>query len=61
MLKRKNPCGQKMRICLKCDRLFAPEHRFNRLCQNCARQNTEINYGFHGFNARVSSKKPLMP
>lgn len=60
MLKRNNKDGQKMRICLKCDCLFPSEHRFNRLCENCSRQNTEINCGFYVFKAKVSSKKPMM-
>jgi len=60
MFKRNTQYRQKIRSCLKCDRPFPSEHRFNRLCGNCLRQNANINCGFYVFNGSVSSKKPLM-
>jgi len=59
MFKRNTQYRQKIGSCLKFDRAFVSEHRFNRLCENCSRQNANINYGFYVFNRRVSSKKEL--
>jgi hypothetical protein len=46
-----------MRSCLKCGYSFSSKHKFNRLCENCLRQNAEINYEVYAFNGRATSRR----
>ncbi len=54
MLIRNSHSRREIRRCLKCDRSFLSKHRFNRLCENCVKQNANVNYGEYVLNARVS-------
>lgn len=50
---------REIRRCLKCDRAFVSKHRFNRLCENCAKQNASVNCGAYVLHTRASSVRPL--
>jgi hypothetical protein len=47
------------RKCLKCNRSFLSKHRFNRLCENCAKQNACVNCGEYVFHTGGSSSRFL--
>jgi Zn finger protein HypA/HybF involved in hydrogenase expression len=59
MLARETHRSRGMRRCLKCDRSFLSKHRFNRLCENCAKQNASVNFGEYILHTAVSSPRPL--
>ena len=59
MLVRATHNSREIRRCLKCDHSFLSKHRFNRLCENCAKQNANVNYGEYVLHAGVSSPRPL--
>ena len=56
MLIRDTHNRREIRRCLKCDCSFLSKHRFNRLCENCAKQNANVNCGEFVLNVRVSSR-----
>jgi Zn finger protein HypA/HybF involved in hydrogenase expression len=48
-----------VRRCLKCDRSFLSKHRFNRLCENCAKQNAGVSFGQYVLHTGASPLRPL--
>lgn len=59
MLARETRRSREMRRCLKCDRSFLSRHRFNRLCEICAKQNASVNFGDYVLHTAVSSAMAL--
>jgi Zn finger protein HypA/HybF involved in hydrogenase expression len=59
MLMRDNHNRREKRRCLKCDRSFVSKHRFNRLCENCAKQNAAVNYGHYVLHTGTSSLRTM--
>ncbi len=59
MLLRDSHNRREIRRCLKCDRSFLSKHRFNRLCENCVKQNASVNYGEYVLNAGASFRRAL--
>jgi Zn finger protein HypA/HybF involved in hydrogenase expression len=59
MLARDTHNERERRRCLKCNRSFLSKHRFNRLCENCAKQNATVNCGEYVFHAGGSSSRIL--
>jgi hypothetical protein len=59
MLAKDNNNGRERRRCLKCNRSFLSKHRFNRLCDNCAKQNATVNCGDYILHAEGSSRRAI--
>jgi Zn finger protein HypA/HybF involved in hydrogenase expression len=59
MLARDTRNSRHTRRCLKCDRSFVSKHRFNRLCENCVKQNASVNYGEYVLHGGISSLRPV--
>ena len=57
----KKPPFPPERPCLKCGRIFRPEHRFNRLCELCHETNEKIEDRYLWFNARRSVRRGPRP
>jgi Zn finger protein HypA/HybF involved in hydrogenase expression len=57
MLARDTHNRREMRRCLKCNRSFLSRHRFNKLCENCAKQNANVNFGEYVLNVGFSSRR----
>jgi Zn finger protein HypA/HybF involved in hydrogenase expression len=47
------------RRCLKCNRSFLSKHRFNRLCDNCSKQNATVNWGEYVLHPGGASRRAL--
>lgn len=59
MLARDTQDRREKRSCLRCNRSFISKHRFNRLCEHCAKKNATVNFGQYVLHARGSSVKTL--
>ncbi len=59
MLARDTHSSRSMRRCLKCDRSFLSKHRFNKLCESCAKQNAGVSYGEYVLHIGASPLRPL--
>jgi len=59
MLARETLSSRHTRRCLKCDRSFVSKHRFNRLCENCAKQNANVNYGEYVLHGGILSLRSV--
>jgi Zn finger protein HypA/HybF involved in hydrogenase expression len=59
MLVKHTYSSRTVRRCLKCDRSFLSKHRFNRLCENCAKQNAGVSFGQYVLHTGASLLRPL--
>ncbi len=59
MLARDTHNRRQRRRCLRCNRSFVSKHRFNRLCEHCAKKNATVNFGQYVLHAGGSSGRIL--
>lgn len=55
--KRRRTKRDKVKTCLKCDKVFISKGKWNRLCENCNERNTEHAPDHHELNMGIRGNK----